>query len=347
MDAEGRRLRSTSDVKTSAEMPGDAAKRTTEKKPKKEVKVKFPCGNCSKTTSGCASLLCNICEHWHHKECIPGMTDSGYQTLVSMKESMGCVFFLCSKCEKVHKKTWQAVNQLSKRVDSIEKRMDEMEKQLKINTEKQSETISKVKAVENKSAISSNSVQSSVLNEIQQQDARKTNIVIYNLVESPNKEGSARKDHDITQLRSILETIGLADDINIESDVSTSRRLGKHPVATAQTTSMDSQPEVATLAPTSKPRPLLVSFKAPHLRRDILANARKLSKSNFKHISVCPDLTKTQQKEDKQLRDEVAQLNTEKPLDDKGPFLWKVVGVPGQSNRRKVKIYERDPNIAP
>ena len=63
-------------MKTSAEMPGDAAKSTTEKK---EVKVKFQCGNCSNTTSGCASLLCNICEHWYHKECIPGMTDSGYQ----------------------------------------------------------------------------------------------------------------------------------------------------------------------------------------------------------------------------------------------------------------------------
>jgi len=163
-------------------MPGDNNSNITaskqEKKTKKEVKVKFPCGNCTKTTSGCAALLCNICDHWHHKECIPGMTDFSYQTLVSMKESMGCVFFLCSKCEKVHKKTWQAVTQLGKRVDSIEKRMDELEKKMKENTEKQTETISKVKAGEDKTTVSSTNVQSSVLSEIQQQDARKTNIVI-------------------------------------------------------------------------------------------------------------------------------------------------------------------------
>ena len=87
----------------------------------KSTATKFPCGNCNKTTSGCAALLCNICEHWHHKECIPGMTDEGYQSLVSMKESMGYSFFLCSKCEKVHKKTWQAVTQMNKRMDTFEK----------------------------------------------------------------------------------------------------------------------------------------------------------------------------------------------------------------------------------
>ena len=115
------------------------------------------------------------------------MTDFGYQTLVSMKESMGFVFFLCSKCEKVHKKTWQAVTQLGKRVDAIEKRLDDIEKLMKANTQKQEETITKVTAVEKKTAVSSTNVQSSVLSEIQQQEARKTNIVIYNLKESTKR----------------------------------------------------------------------------------------------------------------------------------------------------------------
>ena len=93
-----------------------------------------------------------------------------------------------------------------------------------------------------------------------------------------------------------------------------------------------------------KPRPLLISFNTPQSRKDVLANAKKLFNSNWKHVSVCPDLTKTQQKEDKQLRDEVKQLNVEKPSDDKGSFLWKIVGVPGQASRRKVKIYQSNTN---
>ena len=327
-----------------------------EKKSKKETKVKFPCGNCTKTTSGCAALLCNICEHWHHKECLPGMTDSGYQTLISMKESMGCVFFSCPKCENVHNKTWQAVTKLGKRVDSIEKRLDELEKQMKINTEKQTETITKVEAVENKTVVTTNNVQSSVLSEIQQQEDRKTNVVLYNLQESSAAEGSVRKNHDLDQIRSILQTIGLTNSINLEVDISSSRRLGKRPELTAQPAgdaaqSTDpAQPDDAVAQPAVpaqpalKPRPLLISFKAPQQRKDLLGNARKLSNSNFKHISICPDLTKNQQLEDRQLRNEVTQLNADKPSDDKGPFLWKVVGTPGQPNRRKVKIYERDPN---
>ena len=333
-------------------MPGDnnnIASSKDEKKSKKVVKVKFPCGNCTKTTSGCAALLCNICDHWHHKECIPGMTDFGYQTLVSMKESMGCVFFLCSKCEKVHKKTWQAVTQLGKRVDTIEKRLDDIDKLMKANTLKQEETIAKVTAVEKKSAVSSTNVQSSVLSEIQQQEARKTNIVIYNLKESTKDEGSARKEDDLGQVGSILQTIGLAENITTE-DISISRRLGKR---TESAQPPEGETEAAASAsptadtPALKPRPLLVSFKAPQPRKDILANAKKLSKSNFKHVSVCPDLTKNQQKEDKQLRDEATQLNTEKPSDEKGPFLWKVVGVPGQTNRRKIKVYETNPDQTP
>ena len=62
-----------------------------------------------------------------------------------LKETMGCVFFLCSKCEKEYKKTWQAVTQHGKHVDSIEKRIDELEKQMKKNIEMQTETITTVK----------------------------------------------------------------------------------------------------------------------------------------------------------------------------------------------------------
>ena len=78
--------------------------------------------------------------------------------------------------------------------------------------------------------------------------------------------------------------------------------------------------------PLSKPQPLLVFFKDPQPRREFLANTRKLSKSDFKHISICPDLTKNHRKEDKQLRDKAIQLNLESPSDEKGPFFVEVNG---------------------
>ena len=70
---------------------------------------------------------------------------------------------------------------------------------------------------------------------------------------------------------------------------------------------------------------------------------KKPTHTPFAHVSVCPDLTKTQQIEDRKLRHEVQKLNEENPIKDKGAFLWKVVGVAGQPSRMKVKVYAQPP----
>ena len=143
-----------------------------------------------------------------------------------------------------------------------------------------------------------------------------------------------------SQFGSILTTIDFTE--AVKDDIFEIRRLGKRQVLSEQNEPVAPTSESSTSG--AKQRPLLLSFKSPHSRKDILASAKKLSKSAFKHISICPDLTKNQQEEDKQMRTEVLQLNAENPTDEKGAFLWKVVGVQGQPNRRKVKIYQQNPN---
>ena len=307
--------------------------------PMRKKAVKFPCGNCNQTTSGCAALMCNICELWHHTECIPGVTEESHKMMLSMKESIGYAFFLCPKCEKVHKKTWQAVNQLGKRVDAVEKKLDDLEEQLKKITENTERAIKEVKSAEKKSSASSEELKTTVMSEIQEQENRKTNLVIYNLQESTSDVPDDRKEHDTTKIREMLGTIGIEE---IEADnIMSLRRLGQRSVTAAPESTNTGQLSAAPAA--KKPRPVLLSLKTPQHQRDVLLNARKLAKTPLKHISVCPDLTKNQQKEDKVLGNEVIKLNSEKPHDDKGPFLWKVVGLAGQPSRRKVKIYEMNP----
>ena len=311
-------------------------------KGRKSATVKFPCGHCNKTTSGSSALMCNICEMWHHTDCIEGMTGDMYKNMLSMKEVLGYTFFLCAKCEKVHKKMWQTVNKMGQRLDSVEKRLDEIEKAIKMNSEKHQETVKKVEKVETLSAVNSEKVKSSVLSEVQEQENRKTNIVVYNLEESNKDEGEARKVDDLGHINQILQVIDVS--VDSEEDIVTVRRLGKLPKAEEEAnTLVDDQETVAAIH--NKPRPLLITFSSPNYRSEVLYNAKKLSKSNLKHISVCPDLTKLQQKEDKKLRDEASTLNAEKPSDEKGSFLWKVVGMAGQPSRRKIKIYAANPNI--
>ena len=273
--------------------------------------------------------------------------------MLSMKDSMGYSFFLCNKCEKVHKKTWQTVNLLSKRVESIEKRMDELEKSFKDNLDEMAKTNSKMKQVEDKTCTSSDNVKTSVLSEIQEQKNRKNNIVIYNLAECASEDATERNSHDKTQFNQLLQTIGLSDDAN--DQIATIRRLGQRS-NTSDTVPQDINAPVNSESPIDthtqepeqlqlKPRPLLVSFKVNQPRKDILFNAKKLANTNLKHVSICPDLTKAQQIEDRLLREEVKKLNIEHPVDDKGSFLWKVVGQPGQPSRRKVKIYQQEVNL--
>ena len=129
-----------------------ASNAANDKMKEKKQKVKFPCGNCSKTTSGCLALMCNICELWHHVECVPGFTSEMYQSLFSMKESLGYSFYLCPKCEKVHKKTWQAISKINVRLDNVESRLESIEKLLKGHQAKQEAVAKKVDQVEKKSS---------------------------------------------------------------------------------------------------------------------------------------------------------------------------------------------------
>ena len=152
-------------------------------------------------------------------------------------------------------------------------------------------------------------------------------------MESPSVDPLERKGHDAATIKEMLTSIGVALE---DDEVASLRRLGPR---------AESPPTQETgAAPVTKPRPILLSFKSSQTRATVLSSAKKLANSEMKHVSICPDLTKNQQKDDRELREEVKRLNLEEPSDDKGPFLWKVVGTPGQPNRRKIKKYYQDPN---
>lgn len=92
--------------------------------------------------------------------------------------------------------------------------------------------------------------------------SKKTNIVIYNLKEPNSEECSGRKDQDLTKVNSILQTIGLSEEISTTDDFLAFPRLGKRAVPISQRTSTKSDAAVADSdqPPLSKPRPLLEKF---------------------------------------------------------------------------------------
>ena len=283
--------------------------------PKK--KVMFPCGNCGKTV-GSGSLQCNICDFWHHKNCIPGMTDAFLDTLLTMKEAMGSTCWICEKCTHATKK-------LHKDVVGIAKRMDKVEGDVKANksaVDSNKVEIEQLKArllkVESNNGEKDEGTKSAVIAELQQLDNRRNNAVIYGLSESDSTDAETRKNKDLDLIRSIAIVMNLNLDKWLAT-ISTVRRMGR--------------------VEPSKSRPLLVCFTDPEARDALLNNARFLARSEMDHVSIKPDLTKAQQDADVKLREEAKKLNLEKPHDERGHFLWKVIGRPGQPSRRLIKNY--------
>ena len=283
----------------------------------KATKPKFPCGQCNKSSSGCAAVLCNICELWHHWECVPGMSRKSYEQLATMKETMGYSFFLCGKCDKVHKKVWSTVTNLGKKIDAMDERLKKLEKRLDDYESRNTETAMKVDKVETRTVAVASEVKETVVNELKEQENRKTNIVLYNLKESLSEDGIERKKHDQGEIASLLQQIKLPR--SVKDDIVQIRRLGKIPPTQVEA-GEDTDAQSCEATNRFKPRPLLIAFKSPSSRKEILANANKLTNSSFSQVSICPDLTKTQQIEDRKLRYEVKKLNEENLIDDKGVF---------------------------
>ena len=95
------------------------------------------------------------------------------------------------------------------------------------NTIKIKNTKKKVEAVHAKVAVSSESVRSSALCEVQEQESRKSNVVIHNLEESIEGDANARRDHDLSLIRNIAEAIGL--DGSLKDEIRLTRRLDQTP----------------------------------------------------------------------------------------------------------------------
>ena len=88
----------------------------------------------------------------------------------------------------------------------------------------------------------------------------------------------------------------------------------------------------------SEPRPHVVGFRSVEVQASVLANCRKLKDSAYQKISISPDLTKRQRKEDKETREECNKLNSELTEEERLNWTWKMIGQKGQRKYIKVKV---------
>ena len=246
------------------------------------------------------------------------MTDAFFDMILNMKESMGSSHWLCDKCQHATKKLQKEVIVVAKRLDKVE--TDVLaNKSVADNNKTEIELLkARLLKVESANETHTDGTKTAVLAELQQLDDKKSNAVVYGLSESDSTDAETRRDKDLDHIRDIAVIMGLHLD-KWFGTISVCRRLGK--------------------VEPNKSRPLLVSFSDPGARDAFMSNARFLARSQMNHISIKPDLTKAQQQVDLNLREEAKSLNLQRPHDERGHFLWKVIGCPGQPSRRLIKSY--------
>ena len=198
----------------------------------------------------------------------------------------------------------------------------EMNEKINANTEElkeQKKTLDKV--VKKVESLDKNKEEGNktVFREIREREARADNLVIYQVPEPPSTltRGGDKKKHDIEKVIEIFEFLECP---MTNTGFKFIYRAGER-------------------KETDRPRPLIMCLYDPGARQYILANTRKLANSKFTNVSIVPDLTHQQRKEEEELRKEADTLNN--ALDDE-EFLnweWVLIGVRGKRTLVKRKKY--------
>jgi hypothetical protein len=153
-------------------------------------------------------------------------------------------------------------------------------------------------------------VANAAINELNEREKRKKNVIIYGVPESTQQVLTEKRAEDEQKISDILKFIE-------KSDVK--------PVYTRRLKSKDS----------SKPGPILVEFADASLRNPVLLAAKKLRTSeDHKLVYISPDLTEAERQLDYKLRQERNKLNASLTADS--PFRYGIRGNQLQRFKRNI-----------
>ena len=99
-----------------------------------------------------------------------------------------------------------------------------------------------------------------------------------------------------------------------------------------------------TDAISSKPRPLKISFRNYAVRENVFTRARNLPCTKYHALSIVPDLTDQQRKEDKELYAEAEKKNAEMTSEDAENFVYRCIGRRGERTIAKLRRTDRTTN---
>ena len=272
-------------------------------------KKKYHCLVCNEEITGkTGSVECSFCEKWVHPKC-GNISKAHLEILLASNTT----YWTCDPCHAVAGKIKKEIRQLQSSQDQLRKEMGARMDSLKEDQDAQKvrmDSFEKQLGLLNKEKNNNDAV----YKEMRDRENRRENLVIHQIPEAPiSLKGGERKEFDASRAMELFEFIGCA--VRRE-DIKFIYRPGE------------------TTEP-NRPRPVILSLQDEAMKKHILSNTRKLAGSKFDKVSIIPDLTPQQRKEEDDLRHEVIRLNDE--LDSTESLNWEWVLVGPRGRRRLIK----------
>jgi len=273
-------------------------------------KVKFPKFRCKKAV-GKNSVQCKTCQFWVHVEC-QEISKELFSVLANPGKfaAYGSVCWNCDSCTASSAK-------LERRLVEFETRFKDVEHRVVVNEAAVHETNKRVEAVERSQARveeemgkERENIRQERNEELRERESRRKNVVIHRVEEAGEwaRTGEERRNWDLESCENIFKELKL--NMRAKEVIKFCRRVGER---------------------SETPRPMVVGFKREWQKEDLLDNARELKNTRFEEVTVAPDLTKEQRKEEAELVREAERRNERRTEDDRAKNLvWMVVGAKGE-----------------
>jgi len=287
---------------------------------KKVPAPKFPCLRCKKNvTKNSKSVKCNTCQFWVHVEC-EGISVELFNILAHPEKYGGTGFsWNCGSCLASAARLEVVVKAFEGRIQQVETRMEKTDGAVK-DLDKKVESLSdKLSRRDENIDRRVKQAESSVLDEVREREARRTNVVVHKLKEMEDERatGKERQEWDRTGCVKIFDALKLSLK---NEDIKFCRRLGEKK---------------------SEPRPLIIGFYSEADKALLLRNAKNLENTQYKYVNICPDMTARQRKEEADMKLEADERNENLTEEDRAKNLqWAVVGARGE--RRLIKTTARE-----
>ncbi len=277
------------------------------------------CLSCQKNcTRAQYSVKCTLCELWCHKGC-SGLSDEAFKGLDTQAKETGMAFWACRSCLNFAKKVNNQFKKVDERAEKTEKKVEENRKGLEETTQLAKETAGEVQALKQRMDSMVDRMEVAMDFELREREVRRLNVVIHGLEEvGPGVTGNReRMEEDKRRCEVLFKALGSRTNAN---SMRFCRRIGEK-------------------GPT--PRPVVVGLCQEGEKNFLLSKARNLLNTNFREVTIVPDLTKRQRAGETKLKEEAEKRNQQLTRQDQDNNMkWLVVGRRGE--KRLIKGVERD-----